>query len=181
MNFLIALFYILAAVTCELVNACDENKAGTESTCSKYLAARPEGRSETCSLRPFRLPISELEAIPECRALMDFVGWRGGEAGNVENGQLWNESTPCKNTRWKSIMQAHITDGNATASANDIQAALQGRHPGRAFAVKCSEKKENDKPTIVHQMPRGYRYCAVIKNNVWCLAISTRKMNAIKL
>ncbi|KAI1709008.1 hypothetical protein Ddc_14094 [Ditylenchus destructor] len=199
MNCLIALFCVLAAVTCDLENACDENKARVyESTCSKYLAARPEGRSETCSivleyvecvtdaisatcgaeyatdflkdpqtfenLGILQLPISELEAIPECRALIDFVGWRGGEAAY------------CPQAEWKSIMQAQITDGNATASADNIQAALLAQHPGRSFVVTCFEKKVNeDKPTIARPRPRGNRYCVVVKDNVWCRAVALRK------
>ncbi|KAI1711469.1 hypothetical protein Ddc_12916 [Ditylenchus destructor] len=62
---------------------------------------------------------------------------------NEPKNESKSEKAGCPQAYWDSLMEMHITDGNATASANDILTAFQTRYPGRPFYVTCTEKKVN--------------------------------------
>ncbi|KAI1700025.1 ground-like domain-containing protein [Ditylenchus destructor] len=88
---------------------------------------------------------------------------------------LKDESIPCPQAEWRSLMDAQITDRDATTSANAIQTAFQARYPGHPFLVMCSQNKSHevkDQPTKLRLSASGDGYCVVSKDNIWCQAVA---------
>ena len=86
------------------------------------------------------------------------------------------DETPCPQTAWKQVLEEGIVADDAIASVNAIQTGLFRRYEDHKFLVVCSTADEAKSGTAtankVHFSSSGDGYCNVVKERVWCQAVS---------